>query len=268
MLPIMISMRVRLTGAMVALGAAVALSVPGVATATQIATSDSATSIGKTSASLNGTVDATNPDTGYVFQYGKTTNYDKVTTLMTIAKPGIIPVSVRVGGLSPGTTYHFRLVVAQGGYPSELSEGGDKTFTTVTGPGGGQPGGGQPGGRRTHSRPHGRASLRSHRLRVHRGVVSIPLQCRGSRGTRCAGTMTVTTRGRLGRSKKATTVRCASVRFSLSAGRSHTFKAGVTGRCLTVLRRARGHQHRATLRAIFSTHQRPLRTVVTLVRRP
>ncbi|MGI8428676.1 MAG: fibronectin type III domain-containing protein [Solirubrobacteraceae bacterium] len=248
-----------------ALVAAAAVFGPGVAAGAQIATTGGVTSLTKTSAALQGTVDATDPDTGYVFQYGTTTAYGKATTLKTIANPGVVAVSLPVEGLSPGATYHFRLVVAQGSYPSKLSYGADKSFRTLGTPPPGRP---VPGSGHRDYGPFGRASLRSHRLRVHGDVVAIPLQCRGPRGTSCAGTVIVTERGRLGRGKKVKAVRCSRIGFSLPAGISHTFRTGVNGDCLTLLRRARGHQHQATLRATFSTHQRPLRTTVTLVRRP
>jgi hypothetical protein len=70
-----------------------------------------ASSITATSAVLNGTVNANGSSTVPSFDYGLTINYG--TTIA--GTPGqfsgtsIIPVSATISGLSPGTTYHYRI---------------------------------------------------------------------------------------------------------------------------------------------------------------
>lgn len=76
-----------------------------------IVTTLAASSITATSAVLNGTINANGSSTAPFFDYGLTTNYG--TTIAGI--PGeilgtnSIPVSAAISGLSPGTTYHYRI---------------------------------------------------------------------------------------------------------------------------------------------------------------
>jgi len=101
-----------------------------------------------TAATLNGSI-TSNSDTGgvYHFEYGTTTNYG--TSTPTRAFPGGHPPEVPVpgepiGGLTPQTVYHVRIVAtnAQG-----TTNGNDVTFTTppATGPTGPQGAQGAPG---------------------------------------------------------------------------------------------------------------------------
>lgn len=83
-------------------------------------------------ARLTGTINPNGAATTWVFEYGTTTGYGKQfpTVPGTIAA-GRDPVAVvkAVGGLQPGTTYHYRLVATtEGG----TANGADKTFTTTT----------------------------------------------------------------------------------------------------------------------------------------
>ena len=76
-------------------------------------TTGSATSIGQTAATLNGSVNPRGLATAYHFDYGRTTAYGHSTTTLsagsgTTAKS----VSARITGLAPGATYHFRLVAS------------------------------------------------------------------------------------------------------------------------------------------------------------
>ena len=106
--------------------------------ATPTATTDSASGVGITAATLNGT--ATNPDLagGTVsFQFGKTTAYGSQTAPQPIAAiTSDARFSAAVGGLAPGTTYHFRQLVTNA---AATSGGTDQTFTTSPTPAGVQP---------------------------------------------------------------------------------------------------------------------------------
>jgi hypothetical protein len=74
-----------------------------------------ATSVTQTSAMLNGAVALNNLDTAYQFQYGTTTAYGQTTHTVPIGQAsGVVTVSATIRNLTPGTTYHFRLVAAQG----------------------------------------------------------------------------------------------------------------------------------------------------------
>jgi len=80
---------------------------------------------GTTTATLNGTVDPNLTDTTYHFEYGTTTAYGVPTpTESAGSEDAPVPVQATVSGLTPSTTYHYRLVA--NGVP-----GADATFTTA-----------------------------------------------------------------------------------------------------------------------------------------
>ena len=80
---------------------------------------------GTTTATLNGTVDPNLTATSYHFEYGTTTDYGLESPTQS-AGAGDDPVAVQatISGLSPSTTYHFRLVAGD-------VKGADATFTTT-----------------------------------------------------------------------------------------------------------------------------------------
>lgn len=87
-----------------------------------------ASGVGMTTATLAGTVLSEAIGTAY-FQYGTSTAYGASTVHESVAAAlSASPVSVAVSGLSPRTTYHFRLVAENAGGPSY---GTDQTFTTA-----------------------------------------------------------------------------------------------------------------------------------------
>ena len=114
--------------------------------ATPAATTGPATGPSTTSVSVTGM--AFNPDlapgTAY-FQYGRSTAYGASSPHQaTPATSSAAPVSAVLTGLSPGTTYHYRLVVTNA---VGAVFGADHAFTTTTsGPGAGAPAGGSGSG--------------------------------------------------------------------------------------------------------------------------
>lgn len=98
-----------------------------------IVTTTTATASTQTAATLNGTV---NPNEGGAiisceFEWGTTTEYTGGTVPCASNPPdggSAVPVSGALGGLSPNTTYHYQLVVSNGG---ETIEGGDQTLKTL-----------------------------------------------------------------------------------------------------------------------------------------
>jgi Fibronectin type III domain len=112
-------------GAIVALAA---LAAPATAAAPS-ATTGAATSVTSTSATLTGEVNPNGEPTTYHFEYGTTNAYGARTPDQgpTAAVKQNTDVSAPVSGLSPGTTYHYRLVAANG---SGTKLGADKRFTT------------------------------------------------------------------------------------------------------------------------------------------
>ena len=90
-------------------------------------TTGAATGVGETSATLNGTLGAGGSSTAY-FQYGTTAAYGASTAAQSVgASSSPSPLAAAIGGLAPGTTYHFRLVAENSG---GVVYGGDQTFTT------------------------------------------------------------------------------------------------------------------------------------------
>jgi RHS repeat-associated protein len=97
-----------------------------------IVTTKDASSIGETSATLNGGVNPNGKSTTYKFEYGTTTAYGKTTTTKSLVGASVeIPVSEALTGLLAKTLYHFRVSATNA---SGTIYGGDKTFTTGKSP--------------------------------------------------------------------------------------------------------------------------------------
>ncbi len=90
-------------------------------------TTGSATGIGQTSATLNGTVNPNGASTTVYFQYGTTSSYGSQTPLQTFTGSTSQPVTQSISNLSCGTTYHFNIVASNVGGPNN---GVDTTFPT------------------------------------------------------------------------------------------------------------------------------------------
>jgi hypothetical protein len=91
-------------------------------------TTKAATSVGTTSATLNGNLDSTGGlDCQVWFEYGTTISYGYSTSKQ--SKSTIGAFSAGISGLSSGTTYHFRAVASNS---KGTDYGDDTTFTTLT----------------------------------------------------------------------------------------------------------------------------------------
>jgi len=96
---------------------------PGVATG-------AALGVGKTTVTLTGLVASQSETTDWYFQYGTTTAYGLQTAgADATASTAATPVSYTIAGLSPGTTFHYRLVADHGG--TVVDDGADQVFTTI-----------------------------------------------------------------------------------------------------------------------------------------
>jgi sugar lactone lactonase YvrE len=94
------------------------------------ATTEAATSVTSTGATLNGTVNPNGLETKYYFEYGTSTVYNKKTSEVSAgAGTGNVKVGQSITGLTAGTTYHFRLVASN---TAGTTYGADKSFTTTT----------------------------------------------------------------------------------------------------------------------------------------
>lgn len=113
--------------ALLALGCVVA-SAPAATVPAPNASTENASGVTYSTATLNGSVNAKGEPTNYYFEIGTTRKYGVATPL---APAGSRTVSVKVNqalsGLRAVTTYHYRIVAVG---PGGASVGSDKTFTT------------------------------------------------------------------------------------------------------------------------------------------
>ncbi|MCI0692225.1 T9SS type A sorting domain-containing protein, partial [candidate division KSB1 bacterium] len=93
-------------------------------------TTNAATNVGTTSATLNGIVNPNSLSTTVKFQYGTTTNYGNeiAASPSPVAGTTAVAVSANLTNLAPDTLYHFRLVVTNN---VGTTEGEDQTFNTL-----------------------------------------------------------------------------------------------------------------------------------------
>jgi hypothetical protein len=93
------------------------------------ATTGPASAVTDRSATLSGSVSANSVPTSYWFEYGPTTAYGGTTPATDAGSGGAVAATATLGGLSPATTYHYRLVAANSGV---TTKGADQTFSTTT----------------------------------------------------------------------------------------------------------------------------------------
>ena len=186
------------------------------------ATTAQASSLATSSAVLSGVV--SNPDltpgTAF-FQYGTTTNYGSSTPSQPVSSTTArLQVSTRLSGLSPGTTYHFRIVAHN---TTGTVTGADQSLTTTS-----------PG-----TVP--RVAVRS--VSTAGATATISIRCDGTAGQRCSGSLLGKVREHLrGRSIVSISTNTRSMRrsapmtktvivargnYSVLAGRTATLRIAV-----------------------------------------
>jgi hypothetical protein len=97
--------------------------------AAPLVTTATATGISSTAATLNGTIDPLGQGSIFQFQLGPDTSYGFTQILQSAgSSTAALPVSLKLSGLRPATTYHFRL---SGSNSAGSVDGSDKTLTTA-----------------------------------------------------------------------------------------------------------------------------------------
>lgn len=94
-----------------------------------VVTTGAASGLTTTTASLAGTVQPNLRNTVYRFEYGPTTAYGTATADQSVSGADPVSVSAALTGLSPATTYYYRLVGSNGDGPAN---GAEQTFTTAS----------------------------------------------------------------------------------------------------------------------------------------
>src|SRR2546423_2453085 len=95
-------------------------------------TTGSASSVSATTVNLNGSVVPNGQETSWHFEFGTSTSYGIATATKSAGSgTSSTNVSAAVAGLTPGTTYHYRLVASNA---AGTTPGADRTFTTAGAP--------------------------------------------------------------------------------------------------------------------------------------
>jgi hypothetical protein len=97
------------------------------ATGAPVVTTNPATNVTASAATLHGVLDPHGLTTTVHFQYGTTTSYGHVTAMQTQTGNTYRSIAANIAGLTAHTTYHFRIVGTNSG---GTRVGGDRTFTT------------------------------------------------------------------------------------------------------------------------------------------
>ena len=95
------------------------------------ATTNAATLITPTGATVNGTVNPNGQATTYAFEWGLTTSYGNEAPLAPASAgsgTANVDVSLALGGLASGTVYHYRVIASDA---AGETTGSDQTFTTT-----------------------------------------------------------------------------------------------------------------------------------------
>jgi len=122
----------RAAAAALAAGAALTALAAAAQAASPTVTTRTAASVGQTAVTLRGTVNPHGSPTTYAFQWGTATTYGQQTPNRSAGRGTTgRDVSFRLGGLTPGTTYHYRIVATNA---DGTTVGADRRFRTALPP--------------------------------------------------------------------------------------------------------------------------------------
>jgi hypothetical protein len=187
------------------------------------ATTGAPSAITDTSATFTGTVEPNGAPTTYYFQYGTTAAYGSSTAPTDAgAGQGVVAASTAVAGLSPETTYHYRLVAENSG---GIRQGADRIFTTNAA---GTPTPPPAAPASPAVQAFAGVKLVSTRLALKAGVITVRLSCPAATAGRCTGATKLSARRRRTSSRAAGPVSLGRARFSIAAGTRATVKVRVS----------------------------------------
>lgn len=225
--------------------------VPAVALADSVATTGNATSVTQTSAELNGVIDPTYSDNVWAFEYSTARDFSvnpQVTKPQAVGS-GTQAVSATVKGLTPNTTYYYRVAVYwQPGTGRPTYRTGDTVRFTTLAP--------------APQQGFGRAALGSAALKVRRGTALVTMRCQSGAAKKslCLSKLTLTAQVR----RHHAAVTCGTGKFSAWAPAARTVVIRLSKTCSNAVRSAHNHRLKATLHAVFLGGQPALSRSVTL----
>jgi hypothetical protein len=171
------------------------------------ATTGAATGIGPTSATLMGSITEIGVPTSYRFEYGPTTAYSSETQAIDLgSEVTVLPVAATLDGLSPGTTYHFRVVATN---KAGVGYGHDQTFTTLP-----APATTPSSGSSSPAPAFAGVTLVSRTLTLSGRFITLKLSCPTGTVGGCSGQTKLSARRRTGTRRVA----LGKARFSIAAG--------------------------------------------------
>src|SRR5215216_1791013 len=194
------------------------------------ATTGSVGALTEQSAALSGGVNPNGSPTSYRFEYGPTAAYGGTTSATGVGSgTATVQAGATLGGLTPATTYHYRIVASNAG---GVTNGGDKIFTTTA-----------PttttGGQLATALPFAGVRLVSTRLTMARRVITLKLSCPAGTVGRCSGRTKLSARRRRTGSRVASTVSLGRAPFSIASGKQAKVKLRVSRAGRSLLRRTR-----------------------------
>jgi hypothetical protein len=225
------------------------------------ATTGPASAVTEQSATLSGSANPNGVPTAYWFEYGPTTAYGSTTSSMDAGSgTGGVAATATLGGLSPATTYHYRLVAANS---AVVKHGADQGFTTASPP---PPAPTPPPPTQTSPAPASSSTsqtstspttpatpafagvrLVSTRPPFGGGFITLRLSCPAGTVGRCSGRSKLTARRR-GSSGAVRSVTLGRASFSIAPGKQGKVRVRVSRggrRLLSQVRRLRGRDTNA-----------------------
>ena len=227
-----------------------------------VATTEAASAVGTTLATLNGKVNPKGSAVECHFEYGTTASYGSTVACSSAPGEGEVPVaeSAAISGLKSGTGYHFRIVAASAG---TTVYGTDQTFATKVEvgppppppppppPGGSNPGGGVLPHTETKASPIVTIASSSAPV-TPAGAFSLKVSC-PSGETTCSGSVTIKTLtavlARAHAAKKKAILTLASGSFSVAGGQSKTLTLHLSAKARKLLSHTHVLKGRVTILA-------------------